>query len=71
MNNISYIRALSGLFSAKEWQAMKISEMEIHYKSPCFEGEVLDFQKAAMEDGSTQICAVKPDGKIAIYVALK
>ena len=50
MNNIAYIRAIESLFPAKEWQEKKISEMEIHYKTPCFEGDVLTFQKKAAGD---------------------
>ncbi len=32
MNNIAYIRDIAGAFSAKEWSAMNIKEMEIYYK---------------------------------------
>lgn len=70
MNNIAYIRAFTSLFSAKEWQDLKVSELEIHYKSPCFEGNTLSFEKKQVED-STHICAKLPDGKIAIYIAMK
>ena len=70
MNNIAYIRAIAGLFPAKEWQDKKISEMEIHYKTPCFEGDVLTFQKKMVGD-YLHLCAFHPDGKVAVYAAIK
>lgn len=71
MNNTAYIRALSGLYSAEEWQAMNLSEVEVHYKSPCFEGNVLDFQRKTAGDGSIQFQACLPNGKTALYAMLK
>ena len=70
MNNIAYIRAIAGLFPAKEWQDMKISEMEIHYKTPSFEGETLTFQKKMVGD-YLHLCAFHADGKPAVYAAIK
>lgn len=69
MNNIAYIRAIAGLFPAKEWQEKKISEMEIHYKTPCFEGDVLTFQIKAAGD-TLQLAAFLPNGKVAVYASL-
>ena len=71
MNNIAYIRAIAGLFPAKEWQDMELSDVEIHYKNACFEGDVLTFQKKAAGDGSLQLAAFLPNGKIAVYASLK
>ncbi|MBQ1284945.1 MAG: hypothetical protein IIY19_00700 [Lachnospiraceae bacterium] len=70
MNNIAYIRAIESLFLAKEWQDMQISEMEIHYKTACYEGDVLTFQKKAAGD-SLQLAAFLPNGKVAVYASLK
>ena len=70
MNNIAYIRAIAGLFPAKEWQDMELSDVEIHYKNACFEGDVLTFQKKAAGDGSLQLAAFLPNGKIAVYASL-
>ena len=70
MNNIAYIRAIAGLFPAKEWQEKKISEMEVHYKSPCFEGNVLTFHKKQVGE-YLHLCAYLPDGKIVVYAAIK
>lgn len=68
MNNIAYIRAFSGLFSVKEWNQMNIKEMEVHYKSPCFEGNTLEFYKKTVDD-HTHVCAQLPDGKVVLYIA--
>ncbi|MBR3242874.1 MAG: hypothetical protein IKF90_09270 [Parasporobacterium sp.] len=70
MNNIAYIRALESLFTAKEWQELNVTEAEIHYKSPCFEGNILNFEKKTVDD-SVQFCAKLPDGKIVLNAALK
>lgn len=70
MNNIAYLRAMAGMFSAEEWQEMKLSEVEIQYKTPCFEGNVLSFYAKKAEDW-TQICAMLPDGRAAVCIAMK
>ena len=70
MNNIAYIRALVSLFSAKEWQDLKITEMDIHYKNSCFEGDELIFEKK-MEGDPIQLCAKLSDGKPIVYIAMK
>ncbi|MCR5826086.1 MAG: hypothetical protein K6G54_05950 [Oscillospiraceae bacterium] len=63
MNNAAYLHALAGLFSCADWQGMHIRELEIAYRSSCYEGDVLVWQKrehgdtidlrAALDDGST------------------
>ena len=70
MNNIAYIRALSGAFTVEEWNRMNLKEMEIHYKAPCFEGSILNLQRKTA-DGYTQICATLPNGKVVLYAAMK
>ncbi len=70
MNNIAYIRALASVFPSDEWKRMSITEMEVHYKSQCFEGDVLTLQKKTVGD-YTQICFKRPDGKIALYASFK
>lgn len=52
MNNVAYIRALLNVFSTEQLKSMKLSEMEIQYLKPCFEGERLDFRRAAGENGT-------------------
>lgn len=45
MNNAAYVRAIAGAFSSKDWQAMDVGEMEVAFRSPCFEGEELNIQR--------------------------
>ena len=42
MNNAAYVRAIAGAFSSGEWQKMDIRDVEMAFRSPCFEGETLD-----------------------------
>ncbi len=51
MNNCAYLRALLGLFSAKELEAMKIRSLEAIYRASCFEGDLLKVEKALSADG--------------------
>lgn len=69
MNNIAYLRMIAGLYTNEEWQNRNISEMEVHYKSSCFEGNVLEFYRKE-EDGQIQICAKLPEGRIVLYASL-
>ncbi len=59
MNNAAYIRALASLFPCAEWQSMNIRELEIAYRSPCYEGDTLIWQKR--EDGETIALRVARD----------
>ena len=55
MNNVAYVRAFANCFSAKEWRSMKISELEIHFRRPCFEGDTLCFSRRPGPDGYTEV----------------
>lgn len=57
MNNVAYVRAFANCFSAKEWNSMDIKELEIHFRRPCFEGDVLDFTSRPGADGYTEVMA--------------
>ncbi len=70
MNNIAYIRAFSSLFPVEEWNKMNITEMEVYYKAPCFEGNILSFERKEV-DGYTHVCAKLPDGKPVLYISYK
>ena len=54
MNNAAYVRAIAGAFSTEAWNALNIREMEVAFRSPCFEGNVLRIQKRQQE-GITEI----------------
>ncbi len=52
MNNAAYVRAIFSLFSSKELKAMRVKEMEIIYRTPCFEGDTLTLKaRQANESG--------------------
>jgi acyl-ACP thioesterase len=51
MNNAAYVRALLGAFSTEALHAMPIGKMDVVFRSPCYEGDQLEFQKRAAETG--------------------
>lgn len=51
MNNAAYVRAIAGAFSSKDWKALRLREMEVAFRSPCFEGETLDILRRDSDDG--------------------
>ncbi len=65
MNNVAYVRLLLDCFSAKELSSGQIRSVELHYSTPCFEGEELTVYKKLSDDGTCRIAIVKPDGKTA------
>jgi len=65
MNNAAYPRMLLGAFSSKELEALKIREMELCYRAPCYEGETLTLLARRTEEGF-DLTALRPDGKAAL-----
>ena len=55
MNNVAYVRAFANCFSAEEWRKLSISELEIHFRRQCFEGDTLDFTTRSGPDGYTEV----------------
>ena len=49
MNNAAYPRALFAAFSTKELEAMRARSIDLIFRSPCYEGEELDFYKKESE----------------------
>ena len=45
MNNAAYARALVGTFSNEELAALEVRDMDISYRTSCFEGDLLTFQR--------------------------
>lgn len=64
MNNVSYLRALTDSFSVAELEALNVTEMEILFFLPCFEGEVLDILRRPTETGF-EFGVRRPDGRYA------
>ena len=54
MNNAAYIRALAGMFPGKAWNAMRIRELEVVFRAPCFEGDALAVERRCA-DGVTDL----------------
>jgi len=70
MNNAAYIRALFGLFTCAELESMNISDIEINFRAPCYEGETLEVFKRICDDAN-EFGIIRPDGKIAATVRIK
>lgn len=70
MNNVAYVRLLLDCFTAKELASGDIRSVELHYSTPCFEGEELTVYKKA-EGGCCRIGIVKPDGKTASQACVR
>lgn len=68
MNNAAYVRAIAGAFSSKDWQAMNIREMEVAFRSPCFEGETLDIQRRTTDAGTD--VRLSRDGKTIVLARI-
>ncbi|MBQ4506209.1 MAG: hypothetical protein II971_03045 [Firmicutes bacterium] len=69
MNNVRYFWAVMGLFSSEKIEAMKIREIELHYKSQAREGETLLFQKRENED-SLELRASAGDGRTVLLARI-
>ncbi len=52
MNNVAYIRAIAGSFSCDDWDAMQKNCIDLLYRNPCHEGDILLFQKHSTETGT-------------------
>ena len=55
MNNVAYVRAFANCFTAEEWRKLKISELEIHFRRPCFEGDTLDFSFSGLKTSALNL----------------
>ena len=66
MNNTAYVRALLGSLSNRELSDLHIRKMDVVFRSPCYEGELLEFQRRDTEAG-TDFRASK-DGTTALLV---
>ncbi|MBR3354331.1 MAG: hypothetical protein IKG47_03055 [Oscillospiraceae bacterium] len=67
MNNVAYIRVLPSLFSSKDWQALNIKEIEMWYRSQCFENEELTVIQKNV-DSSKEVFYLKSDDSVAFQL---
>lgn len=69
MNNAAYLHALFGAFSCEETDAMNIREVEVNFRTPCFEGETLTICRRTV-DGATEYGMLRADGKAAALIRI-
>ena len=67
MNNVAYIRAITGLFSSKELDERKFKDFQIDYKVSCFEGDILKVSYK-VENGAMYLKGEVSEGK-AVFLA--
>ena len=65
MHNAFYPRALFGAFSTEDVRAMDISEIDISFRAPCFEGETLAFYKKE-NGGALDLRAARGDETVLL-----
>ena len=70
MNNVAYLRMLMDSFSVSEQERMRITEMEILFCMPCFEGEELDVMRRSTDYGY-EFGVRRPDGRYAALALLR
>ena len=70
MNNVAYLRMLMDSFSTAEQEKMHITEMEILFCMPCFEGEALDVLRRRTDNGY-EFGVRRPDGRYAALAQLR
>lgn len=69
MNNAKYIHAIFGLFSCSELEDMKITDVEINFRTPCFENDELSIHYR--KDGNAlEIGILRTDGKVASTIRI-
>ena len=69
MNNAAYVRAIAGMFSTEAWRALAVREMEMAYRTPCYEGDALLLQRRRCED--TTELRLSRDGKTIALAQLR
>ena len=70
MNNVMYIREVLNLFSLKELEKMNIREIEVCYRSSCFEHDVLKVWRRDVEDGA-EFGVFRGEGAVAVLLHMK
>ena len=70
MNNVAYLRMLMDSFSVSEQEKLRITEMEILFCMPCFEGEKLDVLRRKTDSGY-EFGVRRPDGRYAALALMR
>ena len=69
MNNIAYLRAAFGLLSGAELKTMPQTGVEIIFRSPCFEGDLLTLRRRETETG-WDLALLREDDSPAAFLKL-
>ena len=69
MNNVAYVRAVYGLLSTEARRTAPQNEVEIAFRSPCYEGESLTGFCRRQAD-AWELGLIKPDGTPAVLVRM-
>lgn len=69
MNNVTYVRALLGTFGVQELTSLRVSRLELNYRSPCYEGELLSIRRRPFE-GGLDLAMLRPDGTPAVLARM-
>lgn len=65
MNNAAYVHAIFGAFSCQERAGMSIREMDVLFRAPCYEGDLLSIRRREAPDGP-EIGILREDGSTAV-----
>ena len=69
MNNVAYLRAVLGVLPGKELKDFPQGEIEIVFRTPCFEGDALSLRRRETETG-WELALLREDGSPAAYLKL-
>ena len=67
MNNVAYLRAVLGVLPGEALKNFPQGEIEIVFRTPCFEGDALTVKRRETESG-WELAALKADGTPAVFV---
>lgn len=65
MNNAAYVHAIFGAFSCSELAGMSIREVDVLFRTPCYEGDLLSIRRRETADGP-EIGVLREDGTTAV-----
>ena len=68
-NNAAYVRALLGSMSRESLKSLQIRQVDVVFRSPCYEGETLTFQRRTTETG-LDFRIAKADGSKALLAKI-
>lgn len=70
MNNAAYVRMFAGRFTTAQREAAPVTECEIHYRTACYEGDVLRLQKRRTED-ALELRALTDSGETVVLARVR